>query len=263
MRIRTSMRETVLELIMTRVIQNMYSEDQEFTALGRNDYQIDSTLANKPVADEFESFVVDLIVQQREGIAQIQARNKRLANRILDLHEKFHEVALDLEHRAKGQLPVPGKKDILSLLYPDYPRRFDYSLCSSSPLPPSLSKKKYTILDLYTSPHHSVPFNQCSTINLVAELYSSHFPPRSLSTNKKGAKLLVGTTQSIMKYCVKRKCYSAYFKLKVSEVTSHYMNGWIFMVIRPESLETFPYIKPLIMKKVVVSSRSLRLKKRR
>jgi hypothetical protein len=248
---------------ITRIRQNMYLDDQAFTALGRKDHQIDSTLANKPVADEFQSFVVDLIAQQKEQITQIQARNKCLANRILDLHEKFHEVALDLEHRAKGQRPIPGKKDILSLLYPDYPRSFDYSLCLSSPLDAALSKKKYIIFDLYTSPHHSVPFNQCSTINLVAELYSSHFPPRSLSTNKKGAKLLLGTTQNLMKYCAKRKCYSAYFKLKVSEVTSHYMNGWIFIVIRPESLETFPFIKPLILKKVVVSSRSLRLKKRR
>ena len=232
-------------------------------ALESKDQQIDSTLANKPIDDEFESFVVDLIAQQKQQITQIQARNKWLANRILDVHEKFNEIALDLEHRAKGQRPIPGKKDILSLLYPDYPRSFEYSLCLSSPLSTSLSKKKYIILDVYTSPHHSTPLNQSSTITLVAELFSSHFPPRSLTTNKKGAKLLLGTTQSLMKYCVKRKCYSAYFKLKVSEVTSHYMNGWIFIVIRPESLETFPYIKPLVLKKVVVSSRSLRLKKRK
>lgn len=236
----------------------MYLDDPGRTKVEITELKRDADFANKPVSAEFESYLTDLVAQQQEQINRLQARNKWLANRILDLHDRFHEVGVDLEHQAKSLKPIPGKKDILQLLYPDWPRSFEVSLCLSSPLASSLSKKKYIILDVYTTPHHIHPLNQSSTVSLVAELYSSHSPPRSLAINKKGVDLLIGTTQTHMKHCVKRKCYSAYFKLRVSEVTSHYMNGWIFIVIRPESIEQFPYIKPLILKNVVVSSRSFK-----
>lgn len=232
------------------------AQDQAHKDIEINDLERNPASKIKPISAEFEGFVMNLVAEQRYQIQTIQIRNKWLANRILDLHDRFHEVGVDLEHQVKAPKPIPGKKDILMLLYPNYPLSFDFSLCLSSPLPSCLNKKNYIIFDVYTSPNHISQIDQCSRIPLVTEAYSSHFPPRILSTNNKGTKLLIGTSKCLMKYCAKRKCYCAYFKLKVSEVTSHCMNGWIFIVIRPESLELFPNIKPLILKKVVISSRN-------
>lgn len=59
-------------------------------------------------------------------------------------------------------------------------------------------------------------------------IYTSENPPKFLETNTMGQKMVKGYTEQNLHFGVCR-----FEKIQIREVTSHFRNGWIFIVIIP------------------------------
>eukprot|EP01017_Pseudomicrothorax_dubius_P018450 TRINITY_DN2040_c0_g1_i6.p1 TRINITY_DN2040_c0_g1~~TRINITY_DN2040_c0_g1_i6.p1 ORF type:complete len:137 (-),score=37.78 TRINITY_DN2040_c0_g1_i6:148-510(-) len=107
-------------------------------------------------------------------------------------------------------------------------------------------------------------------IKLVASIYSSEVPPRLIENNTLGQKLLKGVVDKVMV-----NGHAIFDKVQIREVTSHYRNGWVFLVITPqecssssakdgqkveegENLVRACDIKPLILERLKVKAKKMK-----
>jgi len=66
---------------------------------------------------------------------------------------------------------------------------------------------------------------------LIINIYTSESPPKLVELNTSGNYIIKGNSKH---YFDNGKCLIE--KLQIREVTSHFRNGWIFIVIKPASL---------------------------
>ena len=102
-------------------------------------------------------------------------------------------------------------------------------------------------------------------IPLSLALYTSENPPKFIERNTAGQKILKGYTEQSLYQGVCR-----FEKIQIKEVTSHFRNGWVFIVIIPsmtplgsmtpsqESFIDYTAIEPLVLEKVVVKAKKLK-----
>eukprot|EP01017_Pseudomicrothorax_dubius_P031701 TRINITY_DN4071_c0_g3_i11.p1 TRINITY_DN4071_c0_g3~~TRINITY_DN4071_c0_g3_i11.p1 ORF type:complete len:163 (-),score=58.18 TRINITY_DN4071_c0_g3_i11:261-710(-) len=109
-----------------------------------------------------------------------------------------------------------------------------------------------------------------SKLNLVLELYTSESTPKLLMTNTGGNKILKGQ--------VERELVSGaakFDKVQIREVSSHFRNGWFFLVVRPKPSKysssmhlagsarapeggvtiSYEEVKPLVVDRIVVKAK--------
>lgn len=68
-------------------------------------------------------------------------------------------------------------------------------------------------------------------IPLNISIYTSENSPKFIDTNTSGNKILKGNTDKDM-----LQGQITFDKIQIKEVTSHFRNGWVFLVIYPKSL---------------------------
>lgn len=87
-----------------------------------------------------------------------------------------------------------------------------------------------------------------STINFKVLLYTAENPPKLLSINTSGDKIMRGTLE------IEGESVIFFRKIIIKEVTSHFRNGSLFFVIVPKDAD---YIKPLIIENFVIKARKM------
>jgi hypothetical protein len=102
-------------------------------------------------------------------------------------------------------------------------------------------------------------------IPLSLALYSSENPPKFIEKNTAGNKILKGYIEQSLHQGICR-----FEKIQIREVTSHFRNGWVFIVIIPcmtplgsalssaDSYIDYTKIEPLVLDKVVVKAKKLK-----
>eukprot|EP01015_Nassula_variabilis_P000276 TRINITY_DN10129_c0_g2_i10.p1 TRINITY_DN10129_c0_g2~~TRINITY_DN10129_c0_g2_i10.p1 ORF type:complete len:137 (-),score=22.73 TRINITY_DN10129_c0_g2_i10:108-518(-) len=94
-------------------------------------------------------------------------------------------------------------------------------------------------------------------------VYSSENPPKLIEHNNSGCKILKGCTERDL---INGSC--VFDKIHVKEVTSHFRNGWIFIVVYPRECSNLMFnghqlinpnlIQPLIIEKVIVKAKKMK-----
>ncbi|CAG9331539.1 unnamed protein product [Blepharisma stoltei] len=149
---------------------------------------------------------------------------------------------------------APTKEDLLRQF--TSLRNFQFSLKLASSITIPVCKKKTFGLNVYLKVHTNEELDESFKINLEAVLYLAENPPVKLTTSKAGKPPLVGNTKTTLSWNQKKNCYAASFKLKANEVSSHYRNGWFFLVIMPEANSGFD-IKPLVIENFNVKAKQV------
>lgn len=102
-------------------------------------------------------------------------------------------------------------------------------------------------------------------IPLSLALYSSENPPKFIEKNTAGQKILKGYIEQSLHQGLCR-----FEKIQIKEVTSHFRNGWVFIVIIPcmtplgsavtsaDSYVDYTKIEPLVLDRVVVKAKKLK-----
>lgn len=110
--------------------------------------------------------------------------------------------------------------------------------------------------------------NNHSSVKLEFSVYSSENPPTEIKLTTLGNQIIKGE-----KYEFLQKGEAKFRKMQVKEVSSHFRNGWIFLVVtavtessnvkkgKGSAIEIDPKdIKPLIFDKIVVKAKLRRQK---
>lgn len=101
-------------------------------------------------------------------------------------------------------------------------------------------------------------------IPLSLALYSSENPPKFIEKNTAGQKILKGNTEQSL-----HQGTCLFNKIQIKEVTSHFRNGWVFLVIIPsmtpfgcnsgsDSFIDYTEIEPLALDHIVVKAKKLK-----
>jgi hypothetical protein len=95
---------------------------------------------------------------------------------------------------------------------------------------------------------------------LELKLYSSENPPKQIEVNTSGTFILLGN--SILKGNTVKEFKNGvctFDRLQIKEVSSHYRNGWLFIVVQPKSLtdksQIAASIQPFVVDNVVVKAK--------
>lgn len=193
----------------------------------------------------------DLLRQQIELVKMIAQQNSQyiatLAS-IADRLERSDQPESDSESSmSRGATTEPvhdgcsSQEDLLQTLSDQ--KHYDHELKLRSEVAnPAYKDRAFSLeLELTTEPPEGCEFKVL--------LFTTENPPKLIEKNTGGDKVMKGYTD-----CEVHGCRLVFPKLVVKEVTSHYRNGCVFLVVVCSSGLS---VKPLVIEKFVVKARKI------
>jgi hypothetical protein len=163
---------------------------------------------------------------------------------------------------------------LLNTMYPEHVRRpFLYGIKPRKDFPSLLYRERNLRIDVdLISLATGEKVNNINKITMGIAIYSSEVPPKLIALNTSGNKVFKGLTENDMAHGE-----VSFSRFQINEVTSHFRNGWVFLVMYPkfqpnakvsaggfmENQNATPgsfvvdpaLIKPLIIEKVTVKAK--------
>ncbi|OMJ80339.1 hypothetical protein SteCoe_19437 [Stentor coeruleus] len=85
-------------------------------------------------------------------------------------------------------------------------------------------------------------------LDFAIQLFTMESPPKLVKANTSGDKIIKGNAE------VKSNSTVIFTKIAIKEVSSHFRNGYFFLVVAPKNCR---YIKPLIIENLIVKARKM------
>ena len=159
-------------------------------------------------------------------------------------------------NKLSPQLSVPFKLSI---------KHYQLKLKLKESLNTPLCKGKYFRFQVKLQVPESIDFPKTEKIVLQAKVFTSGKPFRELTKTLNGGEILKGSTEAILGYSEIELAHVANFKLVINEVSCHFSG--FNLLIEPAhnpALETLGlFIKPMLIKEIVVMSKEKICKKLR
>lgn len=120
-------------------------------------------------------------------------------------------------------------------------------------IPNPICKGKYLDLQVCLKPLGDSAFPVDTRVPVSIVLLTSNTPALEIPDNMAGEPIVRGQTRAMLKYDSEFHMHTAQFRLQVTEVSSHFINGWVRLVVLPgtESAD----IAPLVVNNVVVRAK--------
>ena len=180
---------------------------------------------------------------QQEGV--LTSRLHTISEDLLQLRVRALELAAEAIKRPRS-LPATEKssKD----------RR--WCLRALTTLPSAICKGKYFELAIRLEPLADVQLSEDFVLSLSVCLFRSDSPLEPILLNMSGRPIIRGDEKGNLVYDPMEKTHVARFRLQITEVTSHYVNGWVRLSISPAPDSPFSdLIEPFILDRVVVRAK--------
>ena len=107
-------------------------------------------------------------------------------------------------------------------------KRYDFKLRLAQKLELPLFRERNFFLQIELIDLEGRVVKNANKIPLSLALYSSENPPKFIEKNTAGQKILKGYIEQSLHQGICR-----FEKIQIKEVTSHFRNGWVFIVIIP------------------------------
>lgn len=120
-------------------------------------------------------------------------------------------------------------------------------------IPNPICKGKYFDLQVCLKPIQSSAFPIDTRVPVFVTLLTSSSPAVEIPDNMAGQPIVRGETRSMLKYDSEFQLHTAKFRLQVTEVSSHFLNGWVKLVVLPGTNSAD--IAPLVVNNVVVRAK--------
>ncbi|OMJ83426.1 hypothetical protein SteCoe_15648 [Stentor coeruleus] len=142
----------------------------------------------------------------------------------------------------------------LMLANPSNEETYDFELHLISDFNKYICKSKYfsIIIELRPLTGRIIPSHE--RINLEAKLYSSDPIPKHLVHTMQGKPIVRGRGTEMMVFHPSENKFLARIKMQITEVSSHFINGYINLVVSKKN-DVHYSIKPLVLKELIVKAK--------
>ena len=128
-------------------------------------------------------------------------------------------------------------------------------------MPYPICKGKYFLVEVRTVSLTGEELPRDEDVELEIVLLSSEDSPVEIRENMAGKPIFRGQASTLLKYDAKENYHSASFKVQITEVSSHFVNGWVRLVIRPKK-GAFPGSPPSLIEPLSVTNVIVRAKEK-
>lgn len=129
-----------------------------------------------------------------------------------------------------------------------------WKLALSEPLSLPICKGKYFSLHICLEPMRETAFSPEMPLPVAISLETSDTPSQSLHVNMLGKPIIRGQSRCVLRYDFCKETHNGHFRLQITEVSSHYMNGWIRLIVTAEGSEK-ELVQALVLEDVVVRAK--------
>lgn len=189
--------------------------------------------------------ILRMIMQQNELIRNAQNSLNRavdMLSKMSKLPQSFSDATPDI-----SSLEPTNKESLLSYICPNnYSLPYSLSLASSISQPAYKDRCFSISLNIIDSAKHLITLSETQSFKIF--LYTTDNPPKLLTVNTSGDRIIRGINE------VESNCHVLFKKVIINEVSSHYRQGCLFLVIMPERLDL---ISPLIVENFIVKARKV------
>jgi hypothetical protein len=155
-------------------------------------------------------------------------------------------------------------EDLMSFIHGDK-TNFEYQIVLDGDFSLPLYRERNFEFSVKLVDKAGKPVENSNKIPLTLSVYTCENPPKYVDSNTAGNKIFKGFTEKDLV-----KGGAGFEKIQIKEVTSHFRNGWIFLVVHPKLntnansnvfqskdglLIDSQKIKPLILDKVIVKAK--------
>lgn len=130
---------------------------------------------------------------------------------------------------------------------------YQWSISMVETLLNPICKGKYFDLKVCLKPLGAASFPIDTLVPVSLVLLTSTTPAVEIPENVLGRPILRGETKSMLKYDSEFQLHTAKFRVQVTEVTSHFINGWVRLAVVPEPGES--EIAPFVFNNLVVRAK--------
>lgn len=186
-----------------------------------------------------------------ETLDLVLKRQSNLEKRTLELGREIEGLRRPLGTGVRQEQTVANSKLLIDILM-NSSSSFTYHLELANTLITPLCKGKYFDLKV-----RLVGSEVQSTENIPIEVfaYSSDCPPQNITHNMTGGPMIRGERQMVLQHDPALRFCEAEFKIQLNEVTSHFRNGWIFLIVKAGECPLATKIKPLILENVIIKAK--------
>lgn len=126
-------------------------------------------------------------------------------------------------------------------------------------MPYPICKGKYFFVEVKAASLRGQELPREESVELEIVLLSSAIPAVEIRENMTGKPILKGQETALLKFSPSENCHCALFKVQITEVSSHFVNGWVHLTVRPKKSEhpegQSEQIKPLVITNVIVRAK--------
>ena len=227
-------------------------------------FQLTQTAPLTPLEQKLYS----ALTTQADFIEEIVNRNRELFKKLEMLKREMTQLQEQTQEGEKEdeRTEQPGKDTVVGLIGNET-GRYEWALEVDGRLPEPLCKGKYFQFKVKLVPLHETPFPLEERVQLTVAIYSAEKTPKPIQSTMTGHPLLKGYPESMLSYNPADKCHVAYFKIQICEVSSHFRNGWVFLVVQPKytgassSESMITMIRPLAQDNVIVRAKEITAKR--
>ena len=135
---------------------------------------------------------------------------------------------------------------------PAHESQYIWKLALYEPLLLPICKGKYFPMHICLEPIQESIRTAEFSLPVTISLETSDVPGQSIDVNMSGFPIIRGESRSVLRYDPCKRIHICSFRLKINEVSSHYVNGWIRVKVAAEGSE---WVQALILEDVVVRAK--------
>lgn len=151
------------------------------------------------------------------------------------------------------QLMTPEVRALVSPS-PGITVNYDFELILINEIHKYICKSKYFTIELELNFLSDQSICYYEKICVELKLYTSEDNPRVITQTMHGLKIVRGQELTSLTYNMNKNKFTGQMKVQIREVSSHYINGTLNLVIAPKNQSEYT-IRPLILRDIVIKAK--------
>jgi hypothetical protein len=205
------------------------------------------------VEQTLPSFISDSLLRFDSLLQDLVTEHQHLSTRLLTITQDLLFIKTCTKDTAGRGIKRQRK---LPAVMEHCPESWKWRLSATSAISKVVCKGKYFEIQVRLEPLAESQLSPDLTIDLCVQLFASDNLSDPISLNMNGEPIMRGSEGVQLSYDPAQSTHTAQFTLQITEVSSHYVNGWVRLSIAPEPGSPFAgLVEPMIVDSLVVRAK--------